>query len=255
MNAKENILNDFLQRPIAHRGLHNKEHGIVENTLLSFEKAIAEDFAIELDVRLTKDGCCVVFHDSTLARLTNSTKTISEVTVSELNKITLKGTTDKIPTLVETLNFIKGRVPILIEIKNEKNVGGLEEAVLETINNYSGAIAIQSFNPHTIHFFKKKRPEIIRGQLTGLFENENMVFFKKIILKNLLFTCRNNPDFIAADYRMLTDTAVIFHRKILRKPVFAWTIRDENIMNDSLKLSDNIIFEGFIPHAQLGEYS
>ena len=60
----------LVAKPIAHRGLHNKANGIIENTLSAAEAAIAHGFPIECDVQLTADGEAVVFHDFDLARLT-----------------------------------------------------------------------------------------------------------------------------------------------------------------------------------------
>ena len=59
---------DWLKRPIAHRGLDEK--GGIENSATAVEMAIAADYAIEVDLRCSRDGLPVVFHDRTLERLT-----------------------------------------------------------------------------------------------------------------------------------------------------------------------------------------
>ena len=81
----------FLKRPIAHRGLHNNKD-IIENTIESFELAIKNNFSIELDVVLSKDGEVMVFHDYDLNRLAGSNKLINDCTANELRNIKLPGT-------------------------------------------------------------------------------------------------------------------------------------------------------------------
>ena len=46
----------------AHRGLHDNEHGIPENSMAAFQRAVDKGYGIELDVHLTADNQLVVFH-------------------------------------------------------------------------------------------------------------------------------------------------------------------------------------------------
>ena len=114
---------NFLTRNlIAHRGLHDINNGIVENSLEAFDLAVQKKYIIELDVQILKDNNIVVFHDNNLHRLTGVNKNISEVTYEEIKDLKLRNTNSYIPKLEEVLNFINGRVPILIEIKNNGKV-------------------------------------------------------------------------------------------------------------------------------------
>ncbi len=72
---------------IAHRGYH-KNHG--ENTLEAFREAMENDFAIETDIRITKDGVLVCYHDRYLKRLLGSKGKISEYTYSEILNMDIK---------------------------------------------------------------------------------------------------------------------------------------------------------------------
>lgn len=107
---------------IAHRGLHDVNGGIVENSIESFKLAIDKKYIIELDVHISKDGEIVVFHDDNLNRVTGVNKKISEVTYDEIKKLKLKNTDSYIPTLQEILMLVDGKVPLLIEIKNNGTV-------------------------------------------------------------------------------------------------------------------------------------
>ena len=69
-------------RPVAHRGLHDRANGVIENSASAFAAAIAGDFAIECDLQLTSDGHAVVFHDEKLERLTGETGLVSDRTLT-----------------------------------------------------------------------------------------------------------------------------------------------------------------------------
>ena len=140
-------------QPIAHRGLHG--NSVPENSLLAFSRAIENGFAIELDVRPIDDGTVVVFHDDKLTRMTNRDGYVCNLSKEELDTIRLKNSDEKIPTFKEVLDFVAGRTPILIEIKNESQVGALEQSTLDLLASYNGEYAVQSFNPYSIEFFKK----------------------------------------------------------------------------------------------------
>lgn len=73
------------QNIIAHRGIHNNKD-IPENSLLAFKTAVENNYAIELDVQLTKDNVLVVFHDYDLKRMTNKNGLIQDLTYKELQK-------------------------------------------------------------------------------------------------------------------------------------------------------------------------
>ncbi|NVK07361.1 MAG: phosphodiesterase, partial [Marivivens sp.] len=92
---------DFLTRPIAHRALHDKAAGRVENSPSAIQAAIDKGYGIEIDLQLSKDGVPMVFHDYALNRLTNQTGAVAQRTAAELSQITLTGGNDTIPTLAE----------------------------------------------------------------------------------------------------------------------------------------------------------
>ncbi|MBU1305646.1 MAG: glycerophosphodiester phosphodiesterase, partial [Alphaproteobacteria bacterium] len=76
-------------RPIAHRGLHDRNAGVIENSAAAFEAAIAGNFAIECDVQLTSDGVAVVFHDDDMARLLGRDGAIADATVAQVTSAPL----------------------------------------------------------------------------------------------------------------------------------------------------------------------
>ncbi|HHY11230.1 MAG TPA: hypothetical protein GX529_01235, partial [Firmicutes bacterium] len=73
--------------PVAHRGLHDSTRD--ENSLGAFANAISHGYAVELDVRLTKDGVPVVIHDSKLDRTFGIDKLVSKMLLADLKKLKL----------------------------------------------------------------------------------------------------------------------------------------------------------------------
>jgi glycerophosphoryl diester phosphodiesterase len=117
---------NIIMLKVGHRGARNYEP---ENTIRSFKKALELGVdAVELDVRMTKDGEIVVIHDVDVDRTTNGKGLVNQLTLKEIKQ--LKTEKDgQIPTLEEALDFIDKKVKVLIELKET----GLEAKVLKTV--------------------------------------------------------------------------------------------------------------------------
>ena len=236
---KKNL--DWLKsKPFAHRGLHLGAE-CPENSLSAFKNAINNEIPIELDVHVVASGEVVVFHDDNLYRMTGISAAIEEQEWKDIKKLRLLNSNECIPTLQQALECIGEKVPVLVEIKNKKNIQGIEQPILNSLKKYNGPLGIQSFNPITLYWFKKNAPEIIRGQLSGDFRDENMNFIKKIILRTMLLNWLSKPDFISYDIRALP----VWAAKVLRKtlPVILWTIKTNDEISKAMKIGDNYIFE------------
>lgn len=238
------LFNSWLvDQPIAHRGLHDKTSP--ENSISAFEKAIEAGYPIELDVQMISDGTVVVFHDSSLSRLTDNDGYLKFLTKTDLEYLSLKDSDEKIPTFQQVLEVVDGKVPLLIEIKNEGKVGELEKNVLELLQNYKGEYAIQSFNPFVLEYFYKHAPEIPRGQLAGYLKDAKLTFFKKFALKRMLLNKKiSHPDFISYEAKHLPNR---FIRKFKNLPLLAWTVQSQSEYLRVVKHCDNVIFENFEP--------
>lgn len=233
----------LVEYPIAHRGLHTDE--MPENSLGAFQNAIDNGYPIELDVHLTCDGTVVVFHDDSLARVTNKDGYVKNLTKDTLKDYSLFGTKYTIPTFKEVLDLVAGQVPILIEVKNTGKVGELESALLKILKDYTGEYAIQSFNPYVLEWFKKNSPQIARGQLAGYFKGEKLSFIKKFALKRMLLNKKIScPDFISYDARNVPNR---FVNKYKNLPLLVWCVRSQDEYLKKVKYCDNIIFENFEP--------
>lgn len=231
----------LLEKPFAHRGLYNNKD-IPENSMLAFEKAINENYPIELDVRLTLDHKVIVFHDSNLHRMTDIQKNVSDLTLLEIKKIKLNYIGIFIPTIEEVLELTNGKVALLIEIKNKNTVGLIEKKVMESLKGYKGYFAIQSFNPLSCYWVKRNYPGIDAGQLSTNYKNYDVPFYKKFILQNMLLNFIVKPDFISYDIDGLPNNIV---KRMREKeiPILSWTVKTKEQLEKAKKYSDNFIFE------------
>jgi glycerophosphoryl diester phosphodiesterase len=240
---------DWITRtPIAHRGLHEAATGVIENTASAFERAAERRYAIELDVRLSKDGEGIVFHDDGLQRLCGRSGRVADLTAAELAKIPIKGTSDPIPTLGQVFDQVQGRVPILVELKSlGLEPGQLEARVAELLQAYGGPAAVQSFNPHTLAWFAENMPAVPRGQLSMRYTKEDapkLDIGQRTLLSNMLYNHLSRPDFIGYEVAALGDPAPRIAR-LMGLPLVTWTVRSAEAWQRAKPYADNLIFEGF----------
>ena len=128
---------DFTRLPIAHRGLHSP--GVPENSLAAFRAAIAAGYGIELDIQPSSDCMPMVFHDYDLIRMCGDEGYVVDRSAADLAELRLLGTAEPIPTLAEVLREVAGRVPLLIEIKDQD--GRLGTSIGELHNKVAAALA------------------------------------------------------------------------------------------------------------------
>lgn len=240
----------ILDKPIAHRGLHRSSKSgstVPENSLAAFEAAVKRGYPFELDIQLLADGGLVVFHDQDLIRLTGVKGKISEQNSQTIKQLKLLDSDQHVPLLDQVFELVKGRVPILIEIKSDEVVGTLEQNLLNKLSDYSGEYAVMSFNPFSISWFKENAPQILRGQLSGSFKSGDLAWHQKIMRRNLLMNRVSSPNFIGYDIRALPYLPVSIARQVFNCPILAWTVKTEEDKLKAAKYVDNIIFEGVEP--------
>jgi glycerophosphoryl diester phosphodiesterase len=226
--------------PIAHRGLWGGD--IEENTLTAYKNAVHNGYAIEIDLWASKDGVIYSFHDGFLKRMTGVEGHINDFDSSYINTLKIVGTDEGIPTLRDVLFAVNGKVPILIEIKNQKDELIIER-VLDELFEYQGEIAIQSFNPLHINKVRKIAPHIIRGVL-GTSKADGEKWLTRHVLKHLSLNFLVKPDFISMRYADLP----LPKRKTKNKAVLGWTVKSQEVYDKIKNHCDNIIFEHFIPN-------
>ena len=234
------------QFPIAHRGLHDNKRSVPENSIPAFQSAVEHGYPIELDIRKTSDNQIVVFHDQYLLRLTGLNQRLEDLPFQSIKNATLQNTDCRIPLFETVLKTVDGKVPILIDIKNDKTAGVLESRFYEIIRNYSGKFAVESFNPTTLEWFKKNASGILRGRVAYDHHVENFRLLRRYRIGRFLKDPMGSPDFVAYDIRCRPYWAVQFHRG-KGAVVLGWTAKNEKQMTGCRKYFDNLMFEGFLP--------
>lgn len=231
----------------AHRGFWDRD--LPENSVGAFIKAVDNGFGIELDVQLTKDGEVVVFHDSTLKRMCGEDKLVSELTYNELQGYNLLNTDEKIPLFTKVLDNVKGRTPIIVEIKYYKNLNILCQKVNELLKNYNGPVCIESFSPTVVKWFKKNNPNMVRGQLLSDFRGKDSNLSKPaaFIARNLLTSVVTRPNFIAYDCRARSNISLRTCKALYKAQEVSWTVRNKELYNKIKAEGALIIFEHFDP--------
>jgi glycerophosphoryl diester phosphodiesterase len=247
---------EFLGAPIAHRGLHDRARGVIENSAGAVRDAVAAGYGIEIDVQLASDNAAMVFHDDTLDRLTAQSGPIRGWASRDLAKLRLTGSEEGVPTLPEVLTIVGGRVPLLIELKDQSGGTGsapddLEKAVARALDGYSGPVAVMSFNPHMVANLKKRAPLVPRGITTdGYSEKEwpDLSADTLRALREISAFDEVGASFISHDWHDLGAPRVT-ELKARGVPILCWTVRSAADEAIARRVADNITFEGYVPAA------
>ncbi|AWI56932.1 glycerophosphodiester phosphodiesterase [Sinorhizobium fredii] len=226
-------------QPIAHRGYHDMNREVWENTLSAFSRAADAGFAIECDLQFTADSVPVVFHDHDLQRLCGIRGDVREKTAGELGLLSIGGTKDKVPTLKQMLRLVDGRVPLVIELKGRKDDDeGFAAAVLDTLEDYQGPVALMSFDHWLLKDLKALDAPYPLG-LTADGVNPEKFFVHEEAMQLGL-------DFISYFYGDLPNPFITKERA-LGRTVITWTVRDGRAQGHTFAHADQMTFEGFDP--------
>jgi glycerophosphoryl diester phosphodiesterase len=242
-------------RPMAHRGLHDRARGIIENTASAFDAAIGNGYGIECDLRPAADGTPMVFHDLVLARLVDAPGQVTDHSAVALSRLTYRGaSSERIISFADFLDLVAGRVPLLVEIKSEWTPP--DPAFLQTIASqataYRGPLALMSFDPAVMAALKTLAPTIPRGIVAGLYEGPGWWLDKlgkerAFRLSHLLESGPAEPQFFSYDVKALPTPVTRFAREVLHIPLFTWTVRTPQERTVAAQWADAITFEGFEP--------
>lgn len=229
----------LVERPIAHRGLHDLSQTRAENSWGAFEAAIDAGYAIECDVQICASGEPVVFHDQSLDRMTGVTGKVRDHLPETLRDLRLAGTQDSIHTLSEHLEQVAGRVPLVVELKG---VAGHDDGLVQTtasaLAGYEGPVAVMSFDHWLVNDFAKAMPKVPRG-LTAEGGDEtrdiHIAIMNEADLQFVSYGINDLPNPFVAEMR---DQGL---------PIITWTVRNAEQVALTDRYANQMTFEGFLP--------
>lgn len=210
---------------LAHRGASAYAP---ENTMSAFCKSIEfEADGIETDVRISKDGHLILFHDKTIDNKTNGTGTVSQYTLKELMALDTgswfseKYKGERLVTLEEFLHFF-GRHDIIFAIELKEI--GIEKQVLDLIYKYDikEKTTITSFSYENIREVRKIDSDIDIGQLIKKIDVETIDKLKAIGAKQI------------CPKAILLEKKDVILAKQHNFSVRAWGVKDEALMKKML---------------------
>jgi glycerophosphoryl diester phosphodiesterase len=244
----------YFTTPIAHRGLHDRSKGIIENSRSAFEAAIAAGFAIECDLQLTRDGVPVVIHDDKLDRLTGRPGLVRDISSDELLTTPLLDSAagDCPQTFGQLLEQVGGRVLLQVELKHQRpdRRKQLAAIAVDHASRYRGGLVFESFDPWLLTAARdagfKGELGIITKRYLPPSDNDGLGPTDRFALRHLLHWPFTRFDFLSVDQKALDLPAVRLCRA-LGKPVTAWTIRSAEEAEAARAGADQIVFEGFVP--------
>jgi glycerophosphoryl diester phosphodiesterase len=247
--ASPTSLGWLIDRPIAHRGLHNADDGIVENTSGAFARAMEHGYAIECDLQVSADGEAMVFHDNTLERLTQGKGSVNEMNFHDLQRVPLKRSRDHMHALAQLLAQVNDAVPLVIELKSRFDDSSiLAKRTCEIMSGYHGRFCLMSFDPFMMNTIKRIAPHIPRGLVMDTFKPEDWPSLSLSQLEDLRdprHILDVDPQFMSSALIMLDSDKVRAFRAT-GKPVICWTVTSASQAQECYKLCDQITFEGFL---------
>jgi len=232
----------------AHRGLHDNKSDAPENSMVAIRKAVENGYGIEFDVQLTKDRIPVVFHDESLQRVCGVSGNVRDYTYEELQAFPLLDSQERIPLLADVLAAVDSKVPLIIEIKIHENVNEVCSRADALISAYKGPYCIESFDPRAVAWYRRNRPQVIRGQLSAHFTTKtHKETFAELLVHYLLTNVIVRPDFIAYSHAYKQNISRTLCRKLFGALSVAWTLKSQQALDAAKDDFDLFIFEQFIP--------
>lgn len=253
MNAD---LKAIFARPIAHRGYHDADNGIIENTPSAIQRAVDHGFGIEVDVQETSDGEALVFHDALLDRVADGTGRVAEHTSEELVRMNMRTGIDRLWVLSDLFDLVGGRVPLVIEIKSlmrRDAQGAFVRHIVDQVAAYNGPACIKTYDADMLSIARAHNSNVLRGIVADSArpgpEYKRFSRMDRFIQRHLLHAPRTRPDFVSYCVNDLPMPATRLMRSVFKVPVMTWTVRTTEQRETAARHADQIVFEGFDPSA------
>ena len=211
-----------------------------ENSLAAFRAAVENNYAIECDLQISADGVPVVFHDDTLDRLTGETGPVRGRTAAELARIGILNSGETIPALSDMLEQVAGAVPLVIELKSIAGTNdGFAQSVADDLRNYSGPVAVMSFDADLAAAMMAAAP----GLPVGLVAEGGSA----TTVRHLTAIVRHGFHFVSYSLTDLPTPAPLIARWVLGLPLICWTVRTPQDARKAKRWTGQMTFEAIRP--------
>ena len=239
-------------RPVAHRGLHDRAHGIIENMPGAAQAAVDGHFSIECDIQLSADGEAMVHHDDELGRLTDGTGALLGLTAAELQAVKFRDTSERMMTLGDLCALVRGRVPLVIEVKSHFDGDRkLVARMAQILASYRGPAVGMSFDPDQVLALRELMPQLPRGIIAerryDAADWPQATPAQRRGMLHLRHAFRTRPHFVAYWVNELPAAAPWIARHVFGLPLLTWTVRTPEQRQRAARYADQMIFEGFRP--------
>lgn len=247
------MLDAFKKAPLAHRTLHDVRLGRPENSVSGAKAAMAAGYGLEIDLQLSSDGVAMVFHDDVLQRVTRHYGKVRDHTAAQLSAMRLSHGNEGIPTFSDFLKLVDCQVPLLVEIKDQDGAlgpetGNMERSACADLAGYQGAVALMSFNPHSVAKCAEFAPDIPRGLVTDPFLADDWPDVDAARLAELAGIPdydRVGASFISHNVNNL-DAPRVAELKASGASLFCWTVKSAEQEAEARRIVDNVTFEGYL---------
>jgi glycerophosphoryl diester phosphodiesterase len=241
-------------RPVAHRGLHDRASGIIENMPGAAQAAVEGNFSIECDIQLSADGEAMVHHDDALGRLTEGTGALIGMTAAELQAVKFRDTSERMMTLGDLCAMVQGQVPLVIEVKSHFDGDRkLVARMAQVLSPYRGPAVGMSFDPDQVLALRELMPQLPRGIIAerryDAADWPQATPAQRRGMLHLRHAFRTRPHFVAYWVDELPAAAPWIARNIFGCPLLTWTVRTPEQRANAARHADQMIFEGFLPGA------
>jgi glycerophosphoryl diester phosphodiesterase len=239
-------------RPVAHRGLHDRARGIIENMPGAVNAAIAGNFSIEVDIQLSADGEAMVHHDDALGRLTDGAGALRSLSAAELKAVAFKDTPERMMSLGDLCALVGGRVPLVIEVKSHFDGDRqLVTRMSQVLSTYRGPAVGMSFDPDQVMALRELMPQLPRGIVAERHYTGNdwpeASPTQRRDMTHLRHAFRTRPHFVAYWVNELPAVAPWVAHHLFGLPLLTWTVRTPEQRERAARYADQMIFEGFVP--------
>lgn len=206
--------------------------------MAAFRAAIAAGAGIECDLRLSRDGFAMVFHDSSLERLCAVAAETESAPAASLLALPLAGSRECIPWLGALLELAGEHTPLLLELKTRAGsppppIDLLCRTVARDLARHPGPVGVMSFDPRVGEWFARHAPDIPRGLVIA----DSLPAWRRFAMLGVA-----RPTFLAVETTAAARPWVAKARR--RLPVACWTVRTAEERAALSDRVDALIWEG-----------